>query len=308
MNNLFKNAKFLKIVYMALGIISAVIVISSLFFMTQYRFLRVNYNVTAGVRVYESSAKLNKADQHYLFDFINDLGNRAYEDEGMTETQAIIDNNSIFQTFLEADSSSTSGYKLLDKETITNGWFTQEIYTLKQDYFKALDSFRTDLDGFNDLILIYGIVSLIVFACLLVLSNHNRKIYYKANLIGGVLLPLVNIVFVVVLIVKSFGLMASINDPTNNAIYNIVAAIQDTSVGPANVYVAGSEETNLAQINNIINAFKINSTTLVMYVIFFGVTALYNIFLIVVAVMKYKATAQERNDVLEKARLAGEKA
>lgn len=312
MNNIVNNSKFLKWIYFALGIVSGLIVISSLFFMTQYRFVRVNYNVNdSGTRVYEATAKLNKADQQYLFDFINDLGNRAYgsEDENGKQAQAVIDSNPIFQILLETDSSSESGYKMLDHSVDDpDGWDPKNIYTVKQEYFKIVDDFKNSLDSFNNLILIYGIVSLIIFAILLILSNHSRRIYYKSNLIGGIILPIVNVVFSIVLIINSLSLMSSLNDPVNNALFNVVSAIQNPKVGNVNVYVAGSEETNLLQINNIINAFDINSTTIIMYMIFFALTAAFNVFLIVVAIMKYKATTKERNEVLEKARLVGEKA
>jgi hypothetical protein len=309
MNNLLKNSKFLKWIYFALGILSGVIVVSSLFFMTQYRFVRVNYNVNeSDERVYEKSAKLNKADQTYLFDFINDIANRQYEKDNGTQAQAVIDNNEIFKIILEADSSSESGYKMLDKSEYDNGWTIKTTYSIKQSYFKQLDDFRTSLDSFNNLILWYGIVSLIVFAALLILSNHSRRIYYKSNVIGGILLPLVNVVFSIILIVQALSIMSSLSDPTNNALFNVVSAIQNPTVGNVNVYTAASEETNLTQINNIINAFNINSTTVILYVVFFALTAVFNIFLMVVAVMKYKATTRERNEVLEKARLVGEKA
>lgn len=308
MNNLLKNSKFLKWIYFALGILSGVIVVSSLFFMTQYRFVRVNYNVNENnERVYEKSAKLNKADQTYLFDFINDLANRNYEKDNGKQAQAVIDNNEYFKILLETDSSE-SGYKMLEKTT--RKVFGEEFntYTIKQSYFKQLDDFRSSLDSFNELILVYGIISLIVFAALLVISNHSRRIYYKANLVGGIVLPLVNVVFSVILIIQALSIMSSLSDPTNSALFNIVSALQNPVIGSNNVGIAASEETNLAQINNIINAFNINSTTVVLYVVFFALTAIFNIFLIVVAVMKYNATAKERNEVLEKARLVGEKA
>lgn len=312
MNNIVNNSKFLKWVYFALGILSGIIVVSSLFFMTQYRFVRVNYNVdNTGTRVYEATAKLNKADQQYLFDFINDLGNRAYgsDDENGKQAQAVIDSNPIFQILLETDSSSESGYKMLDHSIDDpDSWDPKDIYSLKQEYFKRVDDFKNSLDSFNNLILVYGIVSLLVFVALLILSNHSRRIYYNSNLIGGIILPVVNIVFSIVLIINSLSLMSSLNDPVNNALFNVVSAIQNPKIGSANVYVAGSEETNLMQINNIINAFDINSTTVIMYMIFFALTAAFNVFLIVVAFMKYKATTKERNEVLEKARLVGEKA
>lgn len=314
MSNLLKNSKFLKWIYFALGILSGVIVISSLFFMTQYRFVRVNYNEDeTGKKVYTADAKLNKASQKNLFDFINNLANKEYEKisqengDSTSEAQTVVSENEYLKIIFETDSSE-SGYKMLNKEETGNKFNKKTTYTIKSDYFSQLDEFRTSLDKYNDLILWYGIVSLIVFACLLILSNQSRRIYYKSNLIGGILLPLVNVVFSLVLIIQALPLISNINNPTNKALYNVVSSIQNPVIGGNYVSIAASDATNLTQINTIVSQFNVDATTLIMYIIFFAITAVFNIFLIVVAVMKYKATASERKDVLEKARLAGEKA
>ena len=296
-----------KWIYFSLGIISALIVISSLFFMTQYRFVRVNYTIdTDGNVDYAPSARLNGADQEYLFEFVNDIVEGNYGKDGnANQAQAVIDKNDTLQVLLEKD-----GEDFANVNWVTRGKGLNKIerYEIKPEVFDSLSKFRNSLDNYNNLILAYGIVSLIVFAALIVLSNHNRRIYYIGNIIGGVFLPIVNIALALVLVIQSFGLMANINDPSNNAIYNIVSVLQNPTIASQNVGLALSEETNLARINNIISSFNINSTTLVMYMIFFALTAAYNVFLIIFAVMKYKATAKERNEVLEKARLAGEQA
>lgn len=346
MKKLLNHSKW---VYYILGILSALIIISSLFFMTQYKFVRVNsvyedqYVLddhgdpiidnengkpyvdkngkaiiedengnpikvkTISVKVYIESAALNGASQSYLYEFVNDIAYKNYgKDAEATQAQAILDGNSTIQNFLKKDDSDE--YVNLVEKTVGSGWSETTKYVIKDEVFANLDSFRAKLDDFNTLILWYGIISLIMFAGLLILSNHNRRIYYIGNIVGGVLLPLVNIVLVLVLLIQAFGLMANISDPNNNALYNVVSAMQNPTLGSQNVGIAASQATNVKQINNIINAFNVNTTTIVMYLIFFVITAAYNVFLIIFAIMKYNATAKERNEVLEKARLAGDRA
>ena len=353
MKKLLNHSKW---VYYILGILSALIIISSLFFMTQYKFVRVNYiyedkfvldesgepiidNVngkpyvdkdgknmkdkngkeyvdengnpilvkTIKVKAYLETAQLNGASQTYLFEFVNDIAYKNYgKDAQATDAQAILDGNSTIQTFLKKDDSDQ--YVNLVEKKVGSGFSADTKYVLKDEILVNLDNFRTKLDSYNTLILWYGIISLIMFAGLLILSNHNRRIYYIGNVVGGVLLPLVNVVLVLVLAIQAFGLMSNISNPDNNAIYNIISTMQNPTLGSQNVGIAASQATNVKQINNIINAFNVNSTTIVMYLIFFVITAAYNVFLIIYAIMKYNATAKERKEVLEKARLAGDNA
>lgn len=362
MKKLLNSSKW---VYYILGLISAVIIISSLFFMTQYRFLRVNYiketlivgnfyndAITAksnektkeewlesktnrypkvdsswfeqiwdaaaagnqdqvkdlkdvnNVVVYDSNAKLNNADQAYLFNFVNQVANGSYNSYNGSEAQSFYENNDKIKVVLEKDDE---GYKYLNYDEEVSGLIVKKTYSISQEMFDKVATFRKSLDNYNNLILAYGIVSLIIFAAFIVLSNHNRKIYYKSNLIGGIVLPIINIVFALILIIQGISLISNISDPTNNAFYNVISALQNPKVGVHSQFAA-SQATNNENAQFIVNNFNINSTSVVLYMVFFGVTMLYNIFLIVFAYLKYKDTAKARNEVLEKARLAGEKA
>lgn len=376
MNKLLNKSKWF---YYTLGLLSALIIVSSIFFMSQYKFLRVNYiketlvaeeyfNIAKEERTngvskdewiesmnnkysfvdqqwfidvwdlmesnpnaferdpetkelinnvsikdvpnvirFDEGAKLNGASQANLFKFINQVANREYEKSGnASKAQDVIDNNESFKELFKEDDDGN--YVNLYSEEFTNGWITEERFELHQAQFKKIYDVRKSLDSFNNLILAYGIVSLIVFALLIVLSNHNRHIYYKENLIGGILLPLVNVVFSIILIINGLSLVSNITNPANNALYNVVSAIQNPVIGYNYVSIALSEETNLSQVQHIISNFNINSTTLIIYISLFAVSAVFNIFLIIFAVSKYNATAKERKEVLDRARMVGEQA
>ena len=300
-NKFIQNSKW---IYFTLGIISLLIVISSLFFMSQYKYVRINYDVENNQRVYSESSSLNQANQKEIFDIVTQVAGGAYND--YSETQALIDNNAVFKQILEKDSDGN--YVHLDKEVIKGSYGrVTTVYKLKYQVFDDLYNFRLQLDSFNDMILIAGLISAIVFACLLILSNHNRKIYYKANLFGGIALPLVNVIFSIVVIAQALSLMSSISNPFNNAVYNLVSVYGNKSNTKLSQLV-GSDEVGVKNFSEAISQFNINNLTLIIYVILFALVAAYNVFLIIYAIMKYKATAKERNEVLENARLAGEKA
>lgn len=315
MKKLINNSKW---VYYSLGILSAIIAITALFFMNQYRYLRINYNETDGKYQYVENARLNGGDQTNLFDFVDKVAQGVYaketEDEYSPETQKFIDENSVLSVLLEKEDGK---YKNL--ENVGSGLVTK--WQIKTEFFDELLSFRQSLDTYNLLILIYAIVSLVSLGILMILSNHSRKIYYKANVIGGIALPLVNVIFALILIIMGVVLIGSLSNPTNNAIYNVVSSLQNTKNIPNGIYrcvVAYTDETytavdaartdveNMKYVSSIVKGFNINPATLVGYIIFFSLTAAYNVFLMIYSVVKYKATTKERNETLEKARLAGE--
>ena len=76
---------------------------------------------------------------------------------------------------------------------------------INMDTFKmTIFNFQHDLSNFNTLIVWFAIVGIIAFAALLILGNHNRNIYYKSNLIGGIVLGYIwNSIFNAIL--KNYG-------------------------------------------------------------------------------------------------------
>ena len=140
---LTKNAKLIYFIY---GVLLAAVLISALFFMTQYRYIRVNYDLKWGEVLFSETSSMNKTNQTYLYDFFY--------------------NNNV------------GGY---------TGDFNK--------YARIVFDFKNSLDAFNDLIVTFSIIGLICFAGLLICANHSRKVYYKSNLILGIVFPLVVIVF-----------------------------------------------------------------------------------------------------------------
>ena len=166
--------------------------------------------------------------------------------------------------------------------------FTKDFIT---DYAQIVYNFQVSMSSFNNLIIAFGIVGLVCFAVLLILGNHNRRIYYKSNLYGGVIVPLVPAIFSIVMIVKNTMLMGTFN--TNKELFNRVSVLQDPN------YI--ESENFYCKVDYLRERYTCDDRTYIIYNVIFGIVLIYSLFLIVTAVMKYKNTAADRANVLEKA-------
>ena len=119
------------------------------------------------------------------------------------------------------DKLGNSNYLLFKyfSEGATNGLQSATGFTTDfSSYTRVVYDFQVLLSKVNDSIILFGTLSLVCFALLLVLSNHNRRIYYKSNLIGGIILPLLVITFNLVLIIKNLNVMGVFSD--NSTLFN----------------------------------------------------------------------------------------
>lgn len=157
------------------------------------------------------------------------------------------------------------------------------------DYAMTVYDFQKSLSSVNDLIISFGVASLVVFALLLVLSNHNRRIYYKSNLIGGIILPLVVVVLFTVLLVKNFEIMGMFNN--NLKLFDIVNVLMGTN----------RIENSKLNYEGLSALFNLNSLTFVLYTLLFVIVIAYSVFMAIYAFLKYKATAEERAEIEKKA-------
>ncbi len=163
---------------------------------------------------------------------------------------------------------------------------------LNQDfdaYAMTVYNFQVMLSNLNDLIITFGVISLICFALLLVLSNHNRRIYYKSNLIGGIILPLVVVALNIVLLVKNLNAMGIFAE--NDKLFNIVALMQSDN----NITLSQLKYSTLEP------QFTCNTLSFVLYTVLFIILIVYSLFMSVYAYLKYRATAEERAEIEKKA-------
>lgn len=158
-------------------------------------------------------------------------------------------------------------------------------------YKEIVFDYQQSMSSFNNIILYYALTGIVCFAILLVLSNHNRRIYYKSNLYGGIILPGIVSIFSIVMIIMNTMLMGTFNN--NFELFNRVSVLQnpDTKVD------ASKQINNIQYLKDL---YSCDSTTYIIYDVLFLLVCLYSIFLIATAIIKYKATGKERKEIIEK--------
>ena len=159
-----------------------------------------------------------------------------------------------------------------------------------EEYSQWVLNFQNELNKFNSAFVAWEFVALVCFAFLFVLSNHSRRIYYKSNLIGGILIPLVVVIINIVLMLQNLAVMGIFN--SHSEFYNIVSVLQDPTKN-----VDASKQTSLDAIRHL---FSCDTSTFILFTVFFIVIIAYAVFCAIFAILKYKATAEERNKILEK--------
>lgn len=168
--------------------------------------------------------------------------------------------------------------------------FVAKYGTSFEPFAKTVYDFQVKLSSFNTTIITFELIGLVCFALLLILANHSRRVYYKSNLIGGVLLPLVVVVLNVVLLVQNLGVGSAFNE--NTELFNMVAVLQNDKTN-----IVASQQ-NFAYLKD---HFSVTSTSITLYMVLFIVVIVVSLFMAIYAVLKYKATAKDREEILKKA-------
>ena len=238
-----------KAFYYAYGILIAVMIIAGLFYASQYCDVRVFYSLVG--------------DNVEILPTTADNLNRS--------------NSYVFEYFGKINSGDPYGFAASG----FNADFSQ--------YARTVYDFQVALSSLNTLIVVLGLVSLICFALLLVLSNHSRRIYYVSNLVGGILLPLAVVVCTVILFVQNLNVMGVFNK--NQELFNIVSLLQgDSKIGNSQTAYTVLQQN-----------YTCNSLTFVMFMILFIIVIVYSVFMMIYAYLKYKSTAEERAEIVKKA-------
>ncbi len=157
-------------------------------------------------------------------------------------------------------------------------------------YVPVVLEFQDKLNAFNTLFVSLEFACVACIAILFVLANHSRRIYYNSNLVGGILIPLAVIVMNLVLLFQNLSLMGIFNK--NYELFNIVAVLQNPKYG----YLADQK----SGLDGISQWFNCNSITFIVYMSLFIVVIAYSAFMAIYSILKYKATAEERKNILEK--------
>ncbi len=157
------------------------------------------------------------------------------------------------------------------------------------DLARTVYDFQKNLASVNDFIVISGIVTLIAVAALFIFSNHSRKVYYKSNLIVGIVSPAIVIIFNIVLLIRNALLMGRFN--ANYDLLNWVSVLQNLTT---TTYASQHPEV-------IPDLYSCTSTTFIIYTVIFIIMIVYSALIIAYTVFKYNETKERRTQIIERA-------
>ncbi|MBQ3252912.1 MAG: hypothetical protein IJA65_00010 [Acholeplasmatales bacterium] len=164
-------------------------------------------------------------------------------------------------------------------------------------YAKKIYSFQTLINDYNDLIIAFAAVGFICYIVFIIFSNHNRNVYYKSNLVVGLVVPVILIAFSVVMIVKNLEIMEEFT--SNEEFYKTVALMQGSYIDGQlkDRFIDGAETyQNLKKYVS-----EINTTTFIIATVTYVLVALYSALIMVYTVIRYKSSTKRRNEILERA-------
>ncbi len=159
--------------------------------------------------------------------------------------------------------------------------------------------FQTDMSEYNDQLIVYFCVCIVLFACMLIASNQSRKVYYISNLVVGITVPLAVTVYTIIMMVKNFALMGTFND--NVDLFKAVAYLQDQNVTVSDKVVSYKDWSQIEDATT-----SVNSTVFIIGTILFIVLIVYSVLLIVYTVYRYKECSKRRAEIIERAAKAND--
>lgn len=250
-----------KIILLVYGAIIFVALLFGLYFMTRYAHIHIAYSVSNS-GVVEYAEDLNISSMSY--------------------------NTNIFQYFSEATDTTSpvlQGITRTGINTVVTSGYAETIY-----------NFQKAMSSFNTLIIVLEVLSILAFAVMLIFSNHTRKVYYKDNVVVGVLMPLIVSIFSLVLLINNFGLMGTFN--SNLDLFKTTSFLgnPDTS---AILIQKSMQQGGYSIIQE--NTQGVNSTTFIIATFVFIFVILVSVLMAIYSVYRYKECAKRRNDIIERA-------
>ena len=260
------NSKYNKLVYFIFGIIMAFFVIFSLYFMTRYAYIIVFYIIEDGKPAYYATSGAGDGSTNAL----------------------------LFKFFDKVFAANADG-----KYEAIEGWGLSNVFNDREDFLNYIVDFRESLNSFNTALLWFGIIGLIMFAVMLIAGNHNRNVYYISNLIVGIVCALTMIIFGLIILIKDFQLLGRLNE--DSKLWQAVSiAQQKGNDSESSIYYNLYVDRNMPD-KYFAEDSNVNSTTLVVTMIFIIISIGYSVFTLVHTIRKYFATKAHRKEILERA-------
>lgn len=296
-NFLKKNAKIILLFYIVL---IAINILFACFYMTQYQNIHIFSRIEGDQVLYEENLTLydNGASNTFLFGIFNggkDGGSNYLTDTTNPYYEEVI---SYYNEFVKGKSGLVWDEELgTFVDNTPKNFLAATMYgDSGLTYAQFIDNFRIGLNDFNDALIIYGIVCIILAALFYLMGNHSRNVYYNSNLIVGILSPLAIIVYSVIMIVQNLGLQATFNE--NIELFKIAAVLTNPNTIDR-VKSSYLSEGGYAKLMDA--ASGINDTTFTVATVLLSLVCVASVFMIVYTAYRYKASSKRRAEVIERA-------
>jgi len=186
----------------------------------------------------------------------------------------------------------------LFEKTTASGFVDNNGTEFKHDfnqYKHQVYDFQLNLNTVNDLVLWYGIIALIGVAILYIFSNNSRKVYYKSNLIASACFTLTMLIFGLIVLIKNISVMSDFS--ANSNLYNIVSVMQNQDYVYTAYQLAVPDAGITPSVEYLYSNFDCNVTTFIVYDIILIAVMAYSLFLFILSVVKFNATAERRKEL-----------
>ena len=273
-----KHGKLIFILYV---IIIALSFLMAVFYMTKTADVHVGYKLNSRTQQIEilSGGKANEAvgsSNASLFNYFKDRTGAVAKDE-----------NSPFYQFKGLEVVNESATDNVKKYGIDGKSIIDIVY-----------NFQISNSNFNTLIIIFGVVSLVCYAIMIIFSNNSRRIYYKSNLAVGILMPSTIFIFSLIMMINNFALMGDFNKHYD--LYRIV------SFNMSDVDQQTKDKARSSYQLILDNTQGFNAIFYVIATIVFVLIMAASAFMFVYTVYRYKASTKERNEIIERAATAND--
>lgn len=249
-----------KWILMAYGIVLFVVLLFGIIYTTQYAHIHIAYNLVNGKATYSEESMIG----------------------------SFASNMDLFQYFNSATDSTSPVLQGLTRTATT---------VVDSGYADLIYKFQTTISSYTTMFLIFNLISLICFAVMLIFSNQSRKVYYKDNLVVGILMPFVVIILGIILLVGNFSNMALFNE--NADLYKVTALYMNPDIG-AVIKQRGMQEGGFE--NFILqNTADVNSAMFVIAIFVIIILIAVSALMMIYTVYRYKECAKRRNDIIERA-------
>jgi len=261
-----------KLIFIIYGIIIALIIVGALFYMTYVTNVHIAYTMGPDGIEFARDSLFNstQATNSALFTYFRQN----------TDAASPFYSATLAQNF-DAVEGEVGSHNILNYG-IDGVSFARTIY-----------NFQTGMSSFNTMLLVFGVISLVAFAIMLIFSNHSRKIYYKSNLYVGILMPFVVIVLSLVALIMNFSLLANFNK--NYDLYRVTSYLQDPAI-------SALEKSKLNKDYSIVTdgVGQFSAFGYVLVTVILAIVIIASVFMVVYTIYRYKECAKRRNDILER--------